>query len=67
MQEDLSKAHDTLEKLKAFDGRDDVLIVIAHDSSLLDVMDFFPKDMNGWKDQNWAEKARWRFLRDFEN
>ncbi|KAH5275210.1 hypothetical protein HBI57_163740 [Parastagonospora nodorum] len=67
MQEDLSKAQNTLEKLKAFDGRDDVLIVIAHDSSLLDVMSFFPKDMNRWKDQNWAEKGRWKFLRDFDN
>jgi glyoxylase-like metal-dependent hydrolase (beta-lactamase superfamily II) len=64
MQEDLEKARETIEKLKAFDGRDDVLIVIAHDSTLLDVMDFFPEDMNGWKAKDWADRGRWLFLRE---
>jgi glyoxylase-like metal-dependent hydrolase (beta-lactamase superfamily II) len=66
MQEDLSKAQETIEKLKAFDGRDDVLIVIAHDATLLDVMEFFPKDMNDWKGKDWADRGRWQFLKDFE-
>jgi glyoxylase-like metal-dependent hydrolase (beta-lactamase superfamily II) len=64
IQEDVEKARETIEKLKAFDGRDDVLIVIAHDSTLLDVMDFFPKDMNGWKAKDWADRGRWLFLRE---
>ncbi|PVH95102.1 Metallo-hydrolase/oxidoreductase [Periconia macrospinosa] len=65
MQEDLGKAQETIEKLKVFDGRDDVLIVIAHDATLLDVMEFFPKDMNNWKGKRWADRGRWRFLEDF--
>jgi hypothetical protein len=64
MQEDLDKATETVEKLKAFDGRDDVLIVIAHDSTMLDVMDLFPKDINGWKANDWADRGRWLFLRE---
>ncbi|CAI6237599.1 unnamed protein product [Periconia digitata] len=65
MQEDLCKAQETIEKLKAFDSRDDVLVVIAHDVTLLDVMEFFPKDMNNWKEKGWADRGRWRFLKDF--
>jgi glyoxylase-like metal-dependent hydrolase (beta-lactamase superfamily II) len=66
MQEDLGKAQETIDKLKAFDGRDDVLIVIAHDATLLDVMDFFPNDMNDWRRKDWADEGRWRFLEDFD-
>jgi glyoxylase-like metal-dependent hydrolase (beta-lactamase superfamily II) len=66
MQEDLEEATKTIEKLRAFDGRDDVLVVLAHDATLLDVMRVFPGDMNDWKEQDWANRARWLFLRDFK-
>lgn len=64
LQEDAGKAIETLEKLKAFDGRDDVLVVLAHDSSFLDVLDFFPRSINDWKANGWDDQARWLFLKD---
>lgn len=65
-QEDLKKAEDTVEKLKAFDGRDDVMIIIAHDATLLDVLEHFPRDINAWKAKGWAAQGRWLFLKDLE-
>ena len=66
MQEDLKKAEETVEKLKAFDGRDDVMIIIAHDATLLDVLEHFPRDINAWKARGWAAQSRWLFLKDLE-
>ena len=66
MQADPKKAEETLEKLKAFDGREDVLIIIAHDASLLNVLNFFPQEISDWKVKGWAAEGRWLFLREFE-
>lgn len=65
MHELLDQAKSTVERLKAFDGRDDVLVVIAHDPTLLDVVDFYPSALNEWKGNDWAKVCRWRFMRDF--
>lgn len=64
LQEDASKAQETLEKLKAFDGRDDVMVVLAHDPSFLDILDFFPRSINDWMAKGWDEQARWLFLQE---
>lgn len=64
LQEDSGKAQETLEKLKAFDGRDDVMVVLAHDASFLNVLDFFPRSINDWVSKGWDEQARWLFLKD---
>lgn len=64
LQENPIKAQETLEKLKAFDARDDVMVVLAHDASFLDVLDFFPHSINDWMAKGWDEQARWLFLRD---
>ncbi|KAJ9612253.1 hypothetical protein H2200_003850 [Cladophialophora chaetospira] len=46
-----------------FDGNENVLTVYAHDESLLDVLDFFPKGTaNEWKSKGWGERGHWRFL-----
>lgn len=65
MQEDPKAAEETLERLKAFDGRDDVMVIIAHDASLLTILDFFPGNLNGWKAKGWDVQGRWLFLNDF--
>jgi hypothetical protein len=39
--------------------------MIAHDHTLLDVVDFFPKEANDWKAKGWKEEGRWRFLKGF--
>lgn len=64
LQEDAGKALETLEKLKAFDGRDDVMVVLAHDASFLDVLDFYPRSINDWMKNGWDEQARWLFLKE---
>jgi hypothetical protein len=56
-------AVDSLRKLQEFDnGR--VLFAIAHDKTLLDVVELFPQFANNWKRRNWAEGVRWNFLED---
>jgi len=64
LQEDVESARETLEKVKAFDGRDDVMVILAHDPSLLDKVDFFPAHINGWRAKGLAEQLRWSFLKD---
>ncbi|KIX98169.1 uncharacterized protein Z520_06249 [Fonsecaea multimorphosa CBS 102226] len=48
-----------------FDADDNVLVIYAHDDSLLDgVLEFWPQsDANAWKEKGWGTKAHWRFLR----
>ncbi|KAL8876459.1 MAG: hypothetical protein Q9192_008861, partial [Flavoplaca navasiana] len=64
---DVRKAQDSVNKMSAFDGRDDVLVMIAHDAHVRDVVTCFPNaKANGWKAEGWKEKGAWRFLGDFE-
>lgn len=62
---DVDEAERTIEKVMEADARDEVLVVIAHDESLLNVVDFFPEYANDFKAKGWAEKGRWLFLKDF--
>lgn len=62
---DLETAQQTVEQLGEFDGDDDVLVVIAHDTTLKDVVDFYPKTANSWKEKGWKGVGLWRFLSDF--
>ena len=66
LHDDIAGAEDTLEKLKVFDANDSVLVIIAHDWSLLHVVDLYPKHLNQWKQHNWGKLGRWRFLADFK-
>jgi hypothetical protein len=62
---DVALAEQTIEKMQKFDADENVFIVIAHDASLMRVVDFFPKGANDWKNKGWKEKGRWGFLKDF--
>lgn len=62
---DADEAERTIGKVVEADARDEVLVVMAHDSTLLDVADFFPKYANDFKEKGWVEKGRWLFLKDF--
>jgi hypothetical protein len=53
------------EKLIRFDAADNVFVLIAHDETVLDIVDVFPKPANEWKSKRWKELAKWRFLKDF--
>jgi glyoxylase-like metal-dependent hydrolase (beta-lactamase superfamily II) len=63
---DPDAADRTIEKIQEFDGAGNVFVVIAHDSHLKDVVDFFPASANDFAAKGWHELARWRFLGDFK-
>ena len=65
--EDAVAKRATLDALRAFDASPDVLIILTHDASLLDVLEFFPKaDLSGWEKQpSRKDIGQWRFLNDF--
>ncbi|KAK4446883.1 hypothetical protein QBC34DRAFT_143862 [Podospora aff. communis PSN243] len=62
---DLEELAETVRKLQIADGTGNVLVLAAHDESLLDVVEFFPGKLNGFLKEGWGKKVRWRFLRDF--
>ena len=49
-----------------FDADESVFSIIAHDMSLFDVVEFYPKKANEWREKGWCREGRWRFLREFE-
>jgi len=71
MQTDAVASRVTLEALKMLDASPDVLVVIAHDPSLLDILEFSPylkAELTGWEEggeRNTKGIGRWRFLKDF--
>ncbi|KAL3471506.1 hypothetical protein BJX99DRAFT_237251 [Aspergillus californicus] len=65
MNENLEDAEVALEKMLRFDGSASVMVVIAHDASLLDVLPFFPKNITEWDVKEHKAEGTWRFLKDF--
>ena len=67
MVEDPVTHRTTLDALEVFDASPDVLVILTHDASLLDVLEFFPKaDLAGWeKRPSKKDIGQWRFLNDF--
>lgn len=55
----------TVEGLQVFDGHEHVLMVVAHDSSLLESLRFFPETMNDWFERGIGKQSHWKFLGDF--
>lgn len=63
--EDVDEAIRSIEKIQEADVAENVMVALAHDRSLLGVVDFFPKTMNGFLKNGWNHQTRWRFLKDF--
>jgi len=63
---DVTAAREVVDKIKAFDADENILVIAAHDWSLKDVIQFYPQSANAWKEKEWKEKGRWRFLVDFQ-
>lgn len=62
---DPAQARQSIEHLKAVDADNRVLVLIAHDPSLTDVLPFFPNGtINNWYDAGWKALLRWRFLNE---
>lgn len=64
---DVDTARDSLKKVEAFDADENILVIVAHDYTLLPVLEFFPKSANEWHHANWKEQGRWEFLRDLRD
>ncbi len=62
---DIPLAIKTVEKLHHADAKDDIFFVYAHDGTILNTVDFFPKKANDWKAKGWAETVRWAFLKEY--
>ncbi|CAE6421085.1 hypothetical protein ACGC1H_006694 [Rhizoctonia solani] len=59
------EAQRSLEKLLDVDCHENIFTIIAHDSTMLGVVEFFPKTLNDWKFKGYREKSMWSFLKDF--
>lgn len=62
---DIVKARDTVRKIMELDAADDVLIILAHDRSIKDHIDLFPKSINDWRVKGVRSSTRWLFCTDF--
>jgi hypothetical protein len=64
IHDDHDMAYQTFLKVQALDGREDVLVVTAHDLSMEDGLSVkhFPAAANNWKNEGAKEKAFWAFL-----
>ncbi|CAJ2508489.1 Uu.00g135150.m01.CDS01 [Anthostomella pinea] len=49
-----------------FDANDNIMAIIAHDTSIFDLVEKYPKPANGWRQKGWKEQGRWQFLNDFD-
>lgn len=61
---DVPLAMRTVGSLQQLDCNENVLVIIAHDSTVRDAVDHFPKSLNGWKERGWGRETKWAFLRD---
>jgi hypothetical protein len=63
---DIPLAIDTIKKLQELDCDDNIFVIIAHDSTVTNLVDHFPNALNAWKEKGWGQQARWAFLKDLE-
>ena len=62
---DTRAARESVTKMGEFDARENVLTMIAHDDTLVNVVGTFPTTLaNDWKSRGWREKGMWKFLGD---
>lgn len=65
---DPNVANQSIEGMKEFDASSDVLVCLAHDPGLFEVLPLLntsPKNnINDWQARGYKEKTRWRFLNE---
>ena len=65
---DIQAARDSITKMGDFDAQENILTMIAHDDTMIDVVGTFPNTRaNNWKSEGWREKGLWKFLKDLED
>jgi len=62
---DIPQMLESIRKVQEADAHDNILVVAAHDQSLLNIVDFFPARADDFLEKGWVRKARWAFLMDF--
>ncbi|KAJ6590549.1 hypothetical protein DFH09DRAFT_1307097 [Mycena vulgaris] len=60
--EDPPTARASVKKIGNFDANADVFVVLAHDESLMSVIEPFPASLDGWKAKGWKDLVTWAFL-----
>lgn len=60
---DVQQAQQSLEKMVDFDADEKILVVAAHDFTMLPVLQYFPEEANGWYEAGWKQTAHWEFLK----
>ncbi|KIX08705.1 uncharacterized protein Z518_03362 [Rhinocladiella mackenziei CBS 650.93] len=61
-EHDLAESQRSANRLTNFDDEGNILTVLAHDASLQDVLEFFPRKANDWKEKGWKKEGHWRWL-----
>lgn len=64
---DIPLATKTMKQLQHADCKENIFVIIAHDSTVRDGVDHFPLALNDWKAKGWGTQLRWAFLRDLES
>ena len=63
---DFIQAQKSVQRLQSFDSMDNVWVIVAHEQALLDNIEFFPANLNDWKEKGYSDKVRWGFLKALE-
>ncbi|KAH7135286.1 beta-lactamase-like protein [Dendryphion nanum] len=63
---DIPLATKTAGWLQELDADDNIFVIIAHDSTVRDGVEHFPKSLNGWKAKGWGKSLKWTFFKDLE-
>jgi hypothetical protein len=63
---DIPLARNTATWLQELDADDRVFVILAHDSTVRDGVEHFPKSLNDWKAKGWGRTLKWAFFRDLE-
>ncbi|KAJ4137141.1 Gamma-lactamase fdb1 [Fusarium equiseti] len=58
-------AKESIDKLIEADAYDNIFPVMAHDMTLGDTVDLYPKKANDWMSKRWKEKTLWGFCGEF--
>lgn len=62
---DVRAARESVTKMGEFDAHENVLTMIAHDDTMVNIVGTFPNTLaNDWKDKGWREKGLWKYLGD---
>lgn len=62
------KYHETIDRMQVADAENNVLVIVAHDSSVRWVknMPFFPDTLNDWQERGLGDTLHWSFVGDVQ-